>query len=273
MNSKTEKIFDNTFTTSLNPYLSAAAMIVKRLSWDIHPWSWISRKKVKNWQNKYEGKKAIILCNGPSLNKVDFKLLQSCHIFTFGLNKINLLFERTDFRPSFIVSVNPFVIEQNKNFYNTTDIPIFLDSNSRKWVPLRKNIFFLHSAVSGMAGQFARDCSISINQGSTVTYVALQLAFHMGFYKVAIVGCDHNFKTKGPSNKKVQGNSEDPDHFDSRYFSSGMTWQLPDIAASELHYEKARDIYTHFGRKIVNCTMGGKLEVFERMPITFFLEE
>ncbi|WP_277882134.1 hypothetical protein [Oculatella sp. FACHB-28] len=37
--------------------------------------------------------------------------------YTFGLNKINLLFEYSEFRPSCIVSVNSFVVEQNAEFY------------------------------------------------------------------------------------------------------------------------------------------------------------
>jgi hypothetical protein len=70
-------------------------------------------KKIKN---KYSGEKAIILCNGPSLNLTDFSLIDRKNVFTVGLNKINLLFEKTKFRPSCIVSINPYVIQQNKDF-------------------------------------------------------------------------------------------------------------------------------------------------------------
>jgi hypothetical protein len=263
------QIFDQTPRKKINPYLCAASLVAKRLVWDINPKSWSSRKRIKRWKNFYSGQKAIIFCNGPSLNKVNFDKIKKTKIFTFGLNKINLLFDKTDFRPSCIVSVNPFVIEQNKKFYNTTNLPLFLDTKGLKHTNYRDNICFLHS-VAG-AGRFAQDCSISINQGSTVTYVAIQLAFHMGFTKVGIVGCDHYFKTKGPSNKKVAAGVSDPNHFDSRYFSNGVTWQLPDLVASELHYQKARDIFTHFGRRIYNCTEGGALEIFERMPLDNFL--
>jgi hypothetical protein len=263
-------VFDLTPREKINPYLSAAALVAKRFVWDINPKSWGSRKKTKRWKNLYSGQKAIILCNGPSLNKVNFDKLKKTKIFTFGLNKINLLFDKTDFRPSCVVSVNPLVIEQNKEFYNKTNLPLFLDTSGLKCINYRDNICFLHSA--GVAGRFARDCSVSINQGNTVTYVALQLAFHMGFTSVALVGCDHYFKTKGPSNKKVRAGVSDPNHFDPRYFSNGDTWQLPDLIASDLHYEKARDIFTHFGREIVNCTEGGALEIFKRISLDEFLE-
>jgi hypothetical protein len=257
--------------STLNPYRSAAGLILSRLKWDLHPYSWISRKKIKTWKNKYLNLKAIILCNGPSLNKVDFNDLENYNIFTFGLNKINLLFTRTNFRPSVIVAVNPYVIEQNAEFYNETQLPLFLDSNGRKWVKFRDNVHFLHS--SGGPKNFAKDCSVSINQGHTVTYVAMQLAFHMGFKEVALVGCDHTFATKGPANKTVIAGKEDPNHFDPNYFANGVKWQLPDLANSELHYQAARDIFERYGRKIINCTEGGKLEVFNRQPLKEFLKD
>ncbi len=63
----------------------------------------------------------------------------------------------------------------------------------------------------------------------------MQLAFHMGFKEVALVGCDHSFATKGPAYKTVIAGKEDPDHFDPNYFSGGVKWDLPSIAASTFH--------------------------------------
>ena len=244
--------------------------MLARLWWDLNPCSWKSRRRIKTYKDLFKEKKALVLCNGPSLNATDFDYLNRQNIFTFGLNKINLLFSRTSFRPSAIVAVNPYVIEQNAVFFNDTTIPLFLDSKGRKWIHFRSNVIFLHSA--GARKQFARDCSISVNQGYSVTYVALQLAFHMGFSRVGIIGCDHSFSSKGPPNKAVLSGSNDPDNFDPNYFSGGDTWQLPDLLGSELHFQAAKDTYEKFGRKIFNCTDGGKLEIFERKPLSDFLE-
>jgi hypothetical protein len=254
----------------INPYLRAARLIQSRILWDIHPYSWVSRKRIKLWKRKFLDEKAVILCNGPSLNQINFDDLAKKKFFTFGLNKINLLFKNTDFRPSVIVAVNPYVIEQNAEFYNKTHLPLFLDSCGRKWIKFRNNVLFLHSTDS--KGNFAQDCTMSINQGNTVTFVAMQLAFHMGFKEVALVGCDHSFATKGPANKTVIAGKEDPNHFDPNYFAGGVKWQLPDITASELHYELARDTFERHGKKIINCTQGGKLEVFTRQPLNEFLQ-
>jgi len=254
---------------TINPYRTSVMQILRRAKWDIRLLSWISRAKVRTWKDKYADQKAVIMCNGPSLNKVDFRQLDKSGVFTFGLNKINLLFRRTDFRPSVIVAVNPFVIEQNAKFYNETDIPLFLDSKGSKWVKCSKNTHFLHSSVG--SGHFAQDCSISINQGFTVTYVAMQLAFHMGFVEVALVGCDHSFSTKGTANEIVASDENDPDHFDPNYFAKGVKWQLPDLAHSEFYYTIAKETFERYGRRIVNCTQGGSLELFERQPLDDFL--
>jgi hypothetical protein len=190
------------------------------------------------------------------------------NVATFGLNKINLLFLHTKFRPSFIVAVNPFVIEQNADFYNLTEIPLFLDSQGHRSIKFRKNIHFLHSKE--IRSHFARDCSIGINQGFTVTYVAMQLAFHMGFKIVALVGCDHHFVQQGRANETLLSSKSDFDHFDSNYFAGGQKWQFPDIPGSELHYQIANEVFRRYGRKIVNCTDGGRLEIIERQSLSNF---
>lgn len=250
---------------TLNPYLSAASLIYMRLKWDLKLQSWSSRAKLKQLKDSYKGRTAVICCNGPSLLKVDFSLLED-H-FVFGLNKINLLFDKTEFRPSSIVAVNSLVLEQNSGFYNTTSIPLFLDQPAHRFIKNRENVTFLHSSDYP---KFARDCSMSIYQGFTVTFVAMQLAYHMGFSRVALVGCDHSFSAKGPANAEVNAGASDPDHFDPNYFSGDNKWHLPDLFQSEVYYMLAKQTFEASGRKIYNCTDGGKLEMFPRMHLSEF---
>ena len=112
---------------------------------------------------------------------------------------------------------------------------------------------------------------MSLFQGHTVTYVAMQLAYHMGFSEVGLIGCDHHFKTEGPSNKTVVSGEVDLNHFHPKYFADGVKWDLPDLLGSEYHYEYANKVFKQDGRKIVNCTEGGKLEIFERLPLQEFI--
>lgn len=260
---------------TLNPYKRLLGVVFEvwpdaksRFLWDRQPEAKVCRKRMQAWRDRFAGQKAVILCNGPSLNKVDFEQLADSKVFTFGLNKINLLFGRTSFRPSCVVAVNRFVIDQNKDFYNETEIPLFLDHYANGIVDLRENVAFIHSVNQR---KFARDCSVSVGQGATVTNVAMQLAFHMGFRDVALVGCDHTFAEKGPANKTVTAAAVDHSHFDPSYFAGGVQWQLPDLLQSEVSYSIAREVYEAHGGRLVNATEGGKLEIFERMPLDDFL--
>ena len=253
---------------TVNPFRSALREVVERLAWDARPESWRSRRILKGWRDRHAGGSCVIMCNGPSLLAVDFAALDG--VFAFGLNKINLLFDRSTFRPSCIVAVNRLVLEQNAEFYNSTELPLFLDADATDLVKPRPNVAFVHSTASrGRA--FARDCSISVPRGGTVTYVALQLAFHMGFARVAIVGCDHDYAQSGKPHETVSSGATDPSHFDPRYFAGGMQWQLPDLLQSELNYRTALEAFEAAGRLVVNATAGGKLEIFPRMPLADFL--
>ncbi|TVM28527.1 hypothetical protein, partial [Oceanidesulfovibrio marinus] len=61
----------------------------------------------------HAGLKALVLCNGPRLNAVDFDAVRERGVFAFGLNNINLLFARTAFRPHALVSVHKWLLQQN----------------------------------------------------------------------------------------------------------------------------------------------------------------
>ncbi len=239
-----------------------------RFRWNISRVGRGSRRMMLLEKDKYYGKKAVILCNGPSLNLVDFN--QLCGVFCIGLNKVNLLFERTLFRPDIIVAVNRLVIEQNQSFFNSTSIPLYISSVGKDVIQYRENIRFLHVVRSR---KFARDTSGSVAEGATVTYVALQLAFHLGFTEVALVGCDHNFAVKGSPNKTVTSQEQDKSHFDPNYFGPGIKWQLPDLEESEASYRLALLNYAAFGRRVVNATEGGKLEVYPRISLQEFLKQ
>lgn len=252
----------------INPYRSALGAIWYRLVWDLNLKSWISRKRLQDIRNEYAGQKCVILCNGPSLLNVDFDFLNNHEVFTIGLNKVNLLFTKFAFRPNCVVAVNEFVLRQNREFYNETEIPLYLSSISSSFIKQRKNVTFLHATS---LRRFAMDCSMSVVIGGTVTFVAMQMAYHMGFKEVALVGCDHNFQSTGPANTAVRSEEVDKSHFDPDYFSKGVVWQLPDLPQSEFYYHVAKNVFEANGRKIYNATEGGKLEVYPRIHLKDFL--
>jgi hypothetical protein len=92
----------------------------------------------------------------------------------------------------------------------------------------------------------------------------MQLAYHMGFDQVILVGVDHSFITQGKPNTEIVSQGDDPNHFSAEYFGKGFRWQLPDLETSEIAYHMARRVFEADGREIVDATIGGKLTVFPK---------
>ena len=127
----------------------------------------------------------------------------------------------------------------------------------------QENLYFLYTSYTGP--KFARDITGRLWEGATVSYIALQLAFYMGFEKVILIGVDHNFVTKGEPNKTIVSEGDDPNHFHPGYFGKGFRWQLPDLDTSEKGYRMARTYYENAGRQVVDATVGGKLTIFPKV--------
>ena len=57
----------------------------------------------------------------------------------------------------------------------------------------------------------------------------------------------------------------DENHFDPAYFQ-GQLWHLADLEGSEIAYRIAELEYRRAGRQVFDATVGGKLEVFRKIP-------
>ncbi len=226
----------------------------------LHPWRRESNRRLREYQNRYAGKRCFIIGNGPSLKETDMRLLKD--EYTFGMNRIFLMFPELGFKPSFLVSVNDLVIEQSVDDFRQIDIPLFVSWRARKWLSPAPHLHYLYTTYTGR--KFARDASRRLWEGATVTYTCLQLAYYMGFSTAILIGVDHNFSTKGEPNKTIISEGDDPNHFHPKYFGKGFKWQLPDLDTSEVGYMMARNVYENAGREVVDATIGGKLNIFPK---------
>ena len=227
----------------------------------LHPWRRDSIKRIRSYHNKYTGKRCFIIGNGPSLRKTDMKKLKN--EFTFGMNRIFLMFPELGFKTSFLVSVNDLVIEQSKDEFKKVDIPTFISWRAKRWLEPRDNLYYLYTTYTGK--KFAKDVTKRMWEGATVTYTCLQLAFYMGFSKVILIGVDHNFSTKGEPNTTIVSRGDDVNHFHPGYFGKGFKWQLPDLDTSEIAYWLAGEAFQKNGGEVVDATVNGKLTVFPKV--------
>ena len=167
------------------------------------------------------------------------------------------------FTTSYYVSINDLVIEQCAADIQALKLPVFVSWRSHHWLQPADNIYFLYTTYTGP--RFARQLTGRIWEGATVTTVALQIAYYMGFQKAILIGVDHNFVTQGKPNTTVVSQGDDPNHFSPGYFGKGFRWQLPDLETSARGYSMARQAYEQDGRQVVDATIGGKLRVFPRV--------
>jgi hypothetical protein len=232
------------------------------LAKSISPRWYNSRRRMHELHNSHSGERCFIIGNGPSLRQTDLTKLQG--EFTFGLNRIYLIFSELGFTTSCLVSVNDLVLEQCAEEMTALELPKFLTWRSRRWFSDDPQAIFLDTDFTGPEN-FSHNASGRIFEGFTVTYVALQLAFHMGFSEVILIGVDHNFVTKGPANQAIISQGDDPNHFSPNYFGAGFKWQLPDLEGSERAYRLARQAYSSAGRRVLDATVGGKLTIFPKV--------
>ena len=87
-----------------------------------------SKAKIQKWRDIHLNQACILVCNGPSLNQVDFKKIDRERFKVFGLNKIYLGFEKFGLVPDYLVAVNKKVIEQSHEAYNSLSIPKFISN-------------------------------------------------------------------------------------------------------------------------------------------------
>jgi len=226
-----------------------------------HPWRQESIRRLKQYHNLHAGKRCFIIGNGPSLRQMDLSPLKA--EYTFGMNRLYMAFEELGFSTTYFVSMNDLVAEQCASDFATLPMPKFFSWRARKWITPDEQTQFIYSTYTGPG--FSKDITGRVWESATVTYVALQLAYYMGFSTVILIGVDHNFTTQGIPNTTVVSEGNDPNHFNPNYFGKGFRWQLPDLETSELGYRFARQAFEQDGRQVLDATVGGKLTIFPKM--------
>ena len=227
----------------------------------LHPWRRVSLLRLAELKDAHRGQRAFILGNGPSLARTDVRRLANEQ--TFGMNRAYLAFPKWGFTTSYFVGVNDLVIEQCLEDIQRLSIPKFLSWRARRLLQLDATTIFLRTTYERPT--FARDARARLWEGATVTYVALQLAYHMGFDPVILIGVDHNFVSKGAPNSTVVSQGQDRDHFDTKYFARGFRWQLPDLETSEKAYKMAQKAFEADGRQVLDATLEGQLTIFPKV--------
>jgi len=240
-------------------------------------------ERLMELNDKHKGERCVVIGNGPSLNKTDLDLLKGTP--TFGVNGIYYADTRLPEPLAF------YVVEDTKVFEeNTADVLAYGREKAQTFilptlyrpslgpqddpVLFRMNGGFYRSKdLSCCRPRFSTNAAEVLYCGQSVTIINLQLAYWMGFSEVGLIGMDFSYAI--PQGTEIKGSlytsaGDDPNHFDPRYFGAGKTWKDPRLNRVLSNYELAKSIYESDGRRIVNCTVGGALEAFDRVDLADF---
>ncbi|MBE0661410.1 MAG: DUF115 domain-containing protein [Bacteroidales bacterium] len=237
----------------------------------------IYRPKIKDLRKKYYGhERCFLIGNGPSLNQTDLSLLKN--EVTFAVNSFFLKLNEIDWIPTFYVVEDHLVAEDRKESINSLKGPIKLFPVYLAYCldESENTIFFNHRPRKSYpyGFDFSEDASMVTYTGCTVIYSCMQLAFYMGFKSIYLVGVDSDYTIPNDIQQGKDYNvgvldmkSDDPNHFHPDYFGKGFRWHDPQVHKMVEAYQEAKKVLNTTNHRIYNSTVGGKLEVFERVPL------
>ena len=237
-----------------------------------------NERKIGSWRNRYRGQRAFLLGNGPSIVNQDLSLLKE--EITFGVNAIYLHKERMGFLPTHYLVEDTLVAEDRRDEIIALNGPNIWLGNYLKYCLSDVDAYWLNVLIDYRDYQgfphFSPNLERLVWVGGTVTYLAMQLAYFMGIQTLYLLGFDHQYQI--PESGLVQGDliistDSDPNHFHPDYFGKGYRWHFPKTERMEQAYIKARTIYNRSGRRIINASEGGHLEVFPRQDYVTVLRE
>jgi len=224
-----------------------------------------SRARLLAMRDCEAGASGVIVGTGPSLLKTDLSAIGDRP--TIGLNRLFYGFDTLGFRPDRLLCVNLMMLEQSAPEIEALDLDVVASWAGREHFSPGAAVTFIRT-FDGKA--FSRDLSDKVYIGSTVTYAALQLAHWLGWEEVTLLGIDHTYSLEAheqvlaPHDTSVR-RAPDRNHFLPDYFPAGQAWQLPDLGASEQAYREARHAFESDGRRVMDGTVGGALEVFDKV--------
>lgn len=184
-------------------------------------------------------KKAIILGNGPSLNDMPQELIFTMD--SFGANYCKYF-------PMYYICVDTDIL-----LNHWKDIRGYVSSAKIAFLSLKhersSKLYDLPNVqmVTHDKGAFAGEVYFT---GLTATYVALKMAYYMGYDEVHLYGVDHDANWS---------------HYRDGYpiaDVAGIGWRRDGM---KWHYQHAANVYKAAGRRIINHSYPSELDqIFER---------
>lgn len=216
------------------------------------------------------GESCFIVGNGPSLTVEDLNALHHKGIDTFAVNRIYQILPKNDWRPTYYVSTDHVMLRDKLD--EADKIPAKI-----KFIPLQ-NKYYLDIKVKGakyffrndlrkrdQPEGFSLDYTEQVNIRGTVTIVCMQLAMHMGYKHIYLLGIDHNFDKIITENGEIVIDPSVKNYFIEGYDDDVAKEVQHDLENTTRTYLDVRRFVDKTDVKIYNASRKTKLEAFERV--------
>ena len=232
---------------------------------------------LRSWRNKYKGRRCFIIGNGPSLAKMDLSPLKD--ELTIGCNAIYKKFPEWGWHTSYLLFEDTEQTEIRGPEIGNVKGPIKMAAtyNAYAFRADSDTLFFEARRADAyywkhLHPRFSHEFEHLVYLASTVTYIGLQLAYHLGCDRVYLVGVDHSYSKLRDffPPGKIEVTAENYPlvqqcHFDKNYYKIGDVIGVPHTDLMEDGYRKAREEFEATGRKIYNAGVDSMLDTYERV--------
>ena len=229
-------------------------------------------------RNSHLGESCFIIGNGPSLTVEDLNTLHDKCIDTFAVNRIYQIFPQTRWRPTYFVSTDAVMLRDK--LAEAAAIPAKI-----KFIPLQ-NKYYLGIKIKGakyffrndlrekdQPEGFSLDCTEQVNMRGTVTIACMQLAMHLGYKHIYLLGIDHNFDKIITENGEVIIDPSVKNYFIEGYDQDVITEVQHDLGNTTRAYYDVRRFIDKTDVNIYNASRKTKLEAFPKVTFEEALEQ
>lgn len=235
-------------------------------------------RRMAKLRNTHLGESCFIIGNGPSLTVEDLNTLHHRGIDTFAVNRIYQIFPKTDWRPTYFVSTDAVMLRDKLE--EAEQIPAKI-----KFIPLQ-NKYYLGIKLKGaryffrndlrendQPEGFSLDCTNQVNMRGTVTIACMQLAMHLGYKHIYLLGIDHNFDKIITADGEIVIDPSVKNYFIEGYDDDVAKEVQHDLGNTTRAYYDVRRFIDKTDVKIYNASRKTKLEAFERVTFEEALKQ
>ena len=148
--------------------------------------------KLEKFKDRHKGKRCFVIGNGPSLTYRDLQKLHEEKEICFGVNRIYLAFQHTDWRPDYYTACDYFMIKRDAKIIEELCMEKFIRHQYGEDFFNKKEGIYEYGGLSADKKDypFSKDIVKGVYIGKTVVYDAIQIAAYMGFSEIYLLGVD-----------------------------------------------------------------------------------